>query len=135
MVRPLTTGPADAPRRPWREGVESRLHGRGAASLCVLEQWSAPGAGAPTHAHHEEELIIVVAGAADFWVDGVGERVGEGGSILVPAGSWHGYRNAGFGELHTLAVFPSARPTVEYEVERGTVLEIAERHQREEESP
>jgi len=135
MVRPLTTRPAEAPRRPWRDGVESRVHD-GASSLFLLEQWSRPGVGAPTHAHPGvEEVVFVVVGAAEFWVDGENERLDEGGSIVVPAGSRHGFRNVGTGELHTLAVFASAQPTVEYDAERGTVLDISERHRREEESP
>jgi quercetin dioxygenase-like cupin family protein len=135
MVRPLTTAPADAPKIRWRDGVDTRLHGNGASSLCVLEQWSAPGTGAPNHRHGVEELILVVAGTAEFWVDGSVQNVDEGASILMPAGCWHGYRNAGTDELHTMAIFPSARATVEYEREPGRVYEITERHQRAGDAP
>ncbi|HZR92542.1 MAG TPA: cupin domain-containing protein [Gaiellaceae bacterium] len=125
----MTIQADETPRRPWRRGVESRVHDR-ASSLYLLEQWSAPGAGAPTHVHHGiEEVILVVAGIADFWVASVTERIRAGGSIVVPAGSWHGFRNAGTGELHTIAVFPSARPTVEYEDEPGEVVEIPVKHE------
>jgi quercetin dioxygenase-like cupin family protein len=135
MVRPLATAPADTPRVRWRDGVESRLHANGADSLCVLEQWSAPGTGAPKHRHGVEELIVVVAGTAEFWIDGSVHDVVEGASILMPAGSWHGYRNAGGDELHTLAIFPSARATVEYEREPGRIYEITERHTRAGDAP
>jgi quercetin dioxygenase-like cupin family protein len=135
MVRPLTTAPDESPRVRWRDGVESRLHGDGASSLTVLEQWSAAGTGAPQHRHGTEELILVVGGNAEVWIDGAVHAIGDGGSILIPAHSWHGYRNAGSGELHTLAFFPSARPTVEYEREPGRVYEIAERHRRGDDAP
>jgi mannose-6-phosphate isomerase-like protein (cupin superfamily) len=128
MVGPFLTRPADEPRVAWRPGVETRLHasaGRGAAALCVIEQWCAPGAGAPTHTHFEvEEVIAVVEGVAEVWVDGVTERVETGGSVVLPARSWHGFRNAGERELHTFAAFASARPPVSYEDEPETVLEI-----------
>jgi mannose-6-phosphate isomerase-like protein (cupin superfamily) len=124
MVRPLTTRPDSEPRVTWRDGVETRLHARGAAALCVIEQWCDRGTGAPTHTHDVEEVITVIAGTADFWVDGVGECVEAGGSIVLPAGSRHGFRNTNSVQLHTLAVFASASPHVEYEHEPGTVLEI-----------
>jgi quercetin dioxygenase-like cupin family protein len=136
MVRPLTTSPSAAPRVRWREGVESRLHGDGATTICVLEQWIAPGAGAPTHVHHEsEELILVLAGTVEFWSEGSAETLEEGASIVIPAGARHGFRNAGGGELHTIATFPTARPTVEYEREPGRIYDIGERHRRGEDAP
>ncbi|MHB8643691.1 MAG: cupin domain-containing protein [Gaiellaceae bacterium] len=121
----MTTRSRDSPRVAWRPGVETRLHAREAAELCVIEQWSVPGAGAPTHTHFEvEEVIAVLGGAADFWVDGVTARVEHGDTILLPAQSWHGFRNVGNAELHTLAVFSAARPRVAYEDDPETVLEI-----------
>jgi quercetin dioxygenase-like cupin family protein len=90
-----------------------------------MEQWVEPGAGAPTHTHFEvEEVIVVVEGLADFWSDGEERRVPAGGSILLPAYSRHGFRNAGEGLLHTVAVFAAAAPPVEYENEPGVVYEI-----------
>ena len=134
MVRPFPSRPADEPRVLWRPGVETRLHagaGHGATALCVLEQWSAPGAGAPTHTHFEvEEVIVVLAGVADVWIDGVSERLETGAAILLPPGTWHGYRNAGESELHTLAAFASAHPPVAYEDDPETVLEIGVAGQR-----
>jgi len=96
----------------------------------VLEQWCEPGAGAPTHTHFEvEEAIVVVEGAAEFWVDDSTELVEAGASIVLPAHSRHGFRNAGDSELHTLAVFASAHPRVEYDDDPGNVLEIAVKHE------
>ena len=115
----------EQPRVAWREGVETRLHECGARGLCVIEQWCAPGTGAPTHTHFDvEEVIVVVDGIAEFRVDGVTTRVSSGGSIVLPPHSWHGFTNAGEGALHILAVFAAAHPRVEYEDEPGVVLEI-----------
>src|SRR5262249_44688938 len=97
----------------------------GARSLCVMEQWCAPGAGAPTHTHFDvEEVIAVLAGEAEVWIDGKTSRVGADASIVLPAHSFHGFRNDGDTELHTLAVFASARPPVAYEGDPDTVLAI-----------
>jgi quercetin dioxygenase-like cupin family protein len=112
----------------WRSGVETRLHAsasRGASALCVIEQWSEPGAGAPPHTHFDvEEVIAVLDGVADFSVDGVAERVEAGGAIVLPPRSWHGFTNAGDSTLHTVAAFASARPAVAYASDPATVLEI-----------
>src|SRR5687767_9982034 len=113
----------------WRAGVRTRLHAgaaTGAAQLCVIEQWCDPGSGAPLHHHFElEELIAVVEGVADFEVDAERRRVAAGESILLPAGSRHGFRNAGETTLRTLAIFPTAAPRVEYEHEPGVVYMIS----------
>jgi len=115
----------------WRPGVETKLHvseSSGAKSLCVMEQWCAPGASAPTHTHFEvEEVITVLDGAAEVWIDGERTRVDAGTSIVLPARSFHGFRNAGDAELHTVAVFASARPLVSYEDDPDTVLAIGVR--------
>ena len=127
MVRPLPSGVEHEPRVAWRPGVETRIHvsaSRGSTALCVMEQWCAPRAGAPIHTHSVEEVIAVIAGAADVWIDGVTEHVDAGGAIVIPPESRHGFQNAGDGELHTLAIFASARPTVCYEHDPETVLEI-----------
>jgi len=112
----------------WRAGVRTVLHAAaatGAAQLCLMEQWAEPDAGAPTHTHFEvEEAILVIEGVADFWTDGEHRAVGTGEAILLPAESWHGFRNTGEGILHTVAVFPAAAPPVEYEKEPGVVYEI-----------
>jgi quercetin dioxygenase-like cupin family protein len=112
----------------WRSGVRTRLHAAaatGAAQLCVMEQFVEPGAGAPLHTHFEvEEAIGVIAGEAEFTCDGQVRRVRAGEAILLPARSWHGFVNVGEGELHTYAVFASARPPVEYVDEPGAVYEI-----------
>jgi quercetin dioxygenase-like cupin family protein len=114
----------------WRPGVRTRLHAgaaTGATQLCVLEQWCDPGTGAPTHTHFEvEELIAVLEGEAEFWVDGERRRVPAGETILLPPFSRHGFTNAGEGVLHTLAVFGAAAPPVEYEEEPGVVYGIGD---------
>jgi mannose-6-phosphate isomerase-like protein (cupin superfamily) len=124
MVKPLTTRPANPPRILWREGVETRLHASGAEMLCVMEQWCALGTGAPTHTHFDVEEVIAVLGTAEFWVDDAAEFVGPGESIILPAHSHHGFRNTGREELHTLAVFASAHPRVEYDDDPGAVYEV-----------
>jgi len=124
---PIRAG--EAPLVAWRTGVQTRLHVTPSVrptSLCVIEQWSEPGAGAPPHSHaNAEELIVVIEGSAEFQLEDDRAELASGDSVLLPAGGRHSFRNSGDGVLHTLAVFDTARPLVEYEEQPGTVLEIA----------
>jgi mannose-6-phosphate isomerase-like protein (cupin superfamily) len=94
----------------WREGVETRMlvsAKNGAAQLCIFEQWVAPGAGAPTHAHPVEEVLSVRDGQAEIWLDAQRVIVTSGQCLLIPAGVNHGFRNCGDGTLHVHAVLAS----------------------------
>jgi len=112
----------------WRPGVRTRLRASaalGAEQLCVFEQWSEPGTGAPRHLHPEdEELILVLTGFALLEVDGKEEELEAGDTVVLPPGIWHGLLNTGESTLHTLAVFSSARPAVVYADDPSTTLEI-----------
>ncbi len=96
----------DHAREEWRAGVLTRMRVSaltGAAQLCVFEQWCDPGCGAPTHLHAVEEVLTVLAGQAEIWVDDQHAAVAAGQSVLVPAGRRHGFRNSGTDVLHILA--------------------------------
>jgi quercetin dioxygenase-like cupin family protein len=112
----------------WRPGVVTRLRasaGLGAERVCAFEQWADPGTGAPRHCHPEvEELVLILAGAGRFELDGVEEDVGAGDTVVVRPGLWHGFVNTGDEVLHVLAVFSSACPTAVYADDPTTTLEI-----------
>jgi quercetin dioxygenase-like cupin family protein len=94
----------------WRPGVETRMlvsASNGAAQLCIFEQWIEPGTGAPTHAHLVEEVLTVLEGEAEVWLDERRTVVVAGQSLIVPAGRKHGFRNAGAATLHIHAVLAS----------------------------
>ena len=81
-------------REAWRPGVETRMlvsAGNGTAQLCMFEQWVAPGAGAPTHSHPVEEILTVLQGEAEMWIDEARVAVSAGQSLIVPAGRKHGF--------------------------------------------
>lgn len=91
----------------WRPGVSSRMQISaltGATALTIFEQWCAPGLGAPIHWHPVEEVLTVLSGEAEIFVDGKYHLAKAGHSALVPAESRHGFRNTGKGELHMLAI-------------------------------
>ena len=112
----------------WRPGVLTRLRAGGSLGterLSVLEQWHEPGCGAPTHTHYDaEELVTVLEGSGEFWIEEERTALEAGDTVVVPAFLYHGFRNIGEGKLHILAVLSAAEPLVEYAEEAGTVLEI-----------
>src|SRR5438270_8068773 len=94
----------------WRPGVETRMlvsAGNGAAQLCMFEQWVAPGTGAPTHSHPVEEVLTVLQGEAEMWIDEGRVIVSAGQSLIVPARRQHGFKNSGVTTLHLHAVLAS----------------------------
>ena len=87
----------------WRAGVTTRMRVSavtGAAQLCIFEQWCEPGCGAPTHLHAVEEVLTVLEGQAEIWIENEREAVSAGQSVIVPAGRHHGFRNTGTATLH-----------------------------------
>ncbi len=103
----------------WRDGVLTRLRtsgASGASQLCVMEQECQPGAGAPPHVHpNAEEIVLVVAGRAEFVVGGEEAELEQGDAVVLPEGVRHSFRNPGPGELRILAVFSSPVPVAAYE--------------------
>ena len=71
----------------------------GVSGLALLNQECAPGTGAPSHTHEFEEVLTIVEGAAEVWVDGERATVGPGVSAFIPAGAVHGFVNVGGGPL------------------------------------
>ena len=97
---------ANQPEVIWRNGVAARMCVSaltGAAKLCIFEQSCMPGTGAPTHWHDAEEVLTVLAGEVEIWVEGSKATVSAGQSVLVPSGHRHGFRNASTAELRLRA--------------------------------
>ncbi len=101
---------ASQPRDPWRPGVLTRMvtsAAVGARQLTVFEQWCDPGLGAPAHLHAVEEVLTVLEGEAEVWVEAERHRVTAGQSVIVPAGHKHGFTNSGTGTLRVQAILAS----------------------------
>jgi mannose-6-phosphate isomerase-like protein (cupin superfamily) len=104
----------DQARELWRPGVETRMYisaRQGATQLCIFEQWVAPAAGAPTHWHPVEEVLTIISGKAEMWLDDQPAVLTAGQSLIVPARRRHGFRNVGAETLRIQAV--AAAPLLE----------------------
>jgi quercetin dioxygenase-like cupin family protein len=121
---------ADKPVASWRPGKRGILHAAASVGsttkLIVNESWNDPGVGAPTHMHPDglEEIIMVLEGTAEFWVDGTHETLEAGDLIVLPPYSHHGFKNIGEDTLHVLAVFSSAEAPTIFDSEPDKIVTI-----------
>ncbi len=121
---PLNTVDHNAqPKDEWRPGVLTRMRAscaNGATQLCVFEQWCDPGLGAPAHLHAVEEILTVLAGEAEVWVEAERTRLRPGQSMIVPAGRKHGFVNVGSATLHVMATLAAPVFEAAYDDKRET---------------
>jgi quercetin dioxygenase-like cupin family protein len=107
----------------WRPGVTTRMlasTANGASQLCVFEQWCDPGHGAPTHLHAVEEILHVLDGKAEVWMDDSRETLTDGQLVIVPAGRKHGFNNVGAGVLHIRSTLAAPVFEAAYDDKRET---------------
>lgn len=102
----------------WRDGVmtcmrmSALLDGR---QLCIFEQFCEPGLGAPTHIHAVEEVLEVIDGTAEIWLDDEKSIVKANQSVLIPAGAPHGFRNVAQTTLHVRATLAASIFEAQYD--------------------
>ncbi|UDL96219.1 cupin domain-containing protein [Lichenihabitans sp. PAMC28606] len=114
---------ANTPLEQWREGVMTQMRMSfmlGGRQLCIFDQFCDPGLGAPTHIHAVEEVLEVISGSADIWVDGTTAAVRPDQSVLIPAGASHGFRNTGTDTLHVRATLAASIFEAQYESTKET---------------
>ncbi|MCB1972180.1 MAG: cupin domain-containing protein [Geminicoccaceae bacterium] len=77
----------------------------GAGQLTVIDVSLDPGKGHDFHKHpDQEEVLYVVAGQVEQWVDREKRILGPGDAAFVPAGMVHASFNAGTGEAKIVAI-------------------------------
>jgi len=94
----------------WREGVLTSMRVSavvGSHQLCIFEQFCQPGLGAPMHLHTVEEILEVIEGQAEIRIEDEVMSVLPNQSVIVPAGSRHGFTNTGSGILKVRATLAS----------------------------
>lgn len=109
-LRFVTADDAEVEELPW--GPHEWLCRPGltdARDLLLVRVWMPPGTGHAFHRHPAmEEIIYVVSGEAEQWVDRVSRRLGPGDVAHIPADMVHGTYNAGDDTLVFLAILSPA---------------------------
>jgi mannose-6-phosphate isomerase-like protein (cupin superfamily) len=79
-------------------------------------QTSQPGYATRPHAHPYVEILTVLSGTGEAWLDGEDGMVplGAGVTIVLPAGRVHGFRVTGDVPLVTYGIHLSEKRVVEY---------------------
>jgi quercetin dioxygenase-like cupin family protein len=66
----------------------------------------APGASAPRHSHHGEEIVYAIEGTMEYQIDGKPAVTIKAGEVLfIPAGAVHAVKNTGSGKAAELATY------------------------------
>ena len=77
-----------------------------AKQLTVLETTIKPGKGHSFHKHlNQEEVLYVVSGRLEQWIDREKRILGAGDSVFIPANVVHGSFNADTGDLKLVVIF------------------------------
>jgi quercetin dioxygenase-like cupin family protein len=85
--------------------MSSPVH-NGAAQLTVIVGDLNPGEGHSFHKHPgQEEVMYVVSGKIEQWIDREKRILGPGDSAFIPPGVVHASFNAGDGEGRVMAIF------------------------------
>src|SRR5438876_4911477 len=80
----------------------------------------AAGAAHPFHYHPQmEEILYILSGTAEQWVEHQKRVLGPGDSVYLPAGIVHGTYNIGEQELEFLAILSPAKNPGPMTVEVG----------------
>ena len=78
-------------------------------------QTSPPGYATPNHAHPYVEIVTVLEGTGEAWIDGEADdiKIGAGMTMVFPANTAHGFRVTGDSPLVTYGIHSSPDRVVE----------------------
>ena len=110
---------ADAPRETLDWGVLGWLCNppTGASQLTVIDANMNPGGGHAFHKHpDQEEVIVVLAGEIEQWVDREKRTLKAGDSAFIPAGMVHASFNVSGESAHFLAILGPCVGPIGYEL-------------------
>ena len=74
-------------------------------------QISPPGYSTGTHSHPYMEIITVIEGTGEAWIEGEGDAmaIGPRSTIVAPANKAHGFRNSGPTPMRSYGVHASPK--------------------------
>ena len=96
----------------------SRPQTSGAKDLLVIEVSLAPGGGHAFHKHpNQEEVIYVISGSVEQWLEKERRTLGPGDSIFIPADTVHASFNKSKGDAKLIAILGPCVGPEGYELE------------------
>ncbi len=74
-----------------------------------------PGGIVPLHTDSVEELVLILEGSVEAWVEGERKALAPGALVAIPAHSLHGFRNLGLTPVKAVGFFSSASVVTIYQ--------------------
>lgn len=122
-VTSLADAPSwDAPSRSISEVASADVMAAEQTTLRIVTL--DPGHG-PRHPHHHarlEELVHVLEGRGQTWIEGERFDVGPGDTVRYPVGKRHATVNVGDGPLRLACFFPSADIADDFHLDESTTV-------------
>lgn len=83
----------------------------GSTPVRVGIQTSPPGYSTGTHSHPYVEIITVIEGTGEAWIEGEADAtaIGPGSTIVAPPNKAHGFRNTGATPMRSYGVHVSPK--------------------------
>ncbi len=108
----------DVPKEPFRDGATYQTivgDAAGSTPVRVGFQISPPGYSTGTHAHPYMEVVSVIEGRGEAWIEGEDgvAPIGPGTTLVLPPGVRHGFRVTGTQPMKTYGVHASPDRIVE----------------------
>ncbi len=94
--------------KPVRHGIERKAFGSEHVTLALHRLL--PGHEPRPHSHPHEQVVYILAGQIDFYVEGQVVRLGPGSLLVVPPNAMHHGVVVGDEPVLNLDVFTPARP-------------------------
>ena len=109
---------AEVPKEPFANGATYQTivgDDLGSTPVRVGVQVSPPGYSTGTHSHPYMEVVSVIEGTGEAWVEGQEgvAQIGPGTTLVAPPGVKHGFRVTGPGPMQTYGVHASPRRIVD----------------------
>jgi quercetin dioxygenase-like cupin family protein len=73
-----------------------------------------PGRGPKKHRHPYEETFIILEGEIEVMVDGQSDRIGAGKIAIIPAHTWHEFKNCSDKPLLLVNLHPVPKMITEW---------------------
>ena len=103
----------DATEIPWRPNYRMwnvTAPGDGTTSSAMSFSVVGVGAGAPLHAHEDDELITILEGELEARIGDEVQVVGPNHTLVIPPGAPHGFTNKGPADAKLMTYFPVREP-------------------------
>jgi quercetin dioxygenase-like cupin family protein len=93
---------------------------KGAVDVSIIRQRQTPGGANPAHTHNREEVMLILSGETTVVLNGDLITLGQGDSLIIPAGTAHHIENRGAEDAEWLLLAPAGVEFIKSTGENGT---------------